>query len=271
MKELLLAAQRNDLTAVKKLLGQASTGTELGKLLEETGMHGCTALYYAAKAGAYEVAYYLLKRGANPNHMTDQNWSALHAACSIHHVMMVRLLLSYQATDLDAHQNPSQFTPLHVVVAQASAYANERKQQDIREVLEILLALHAKTDIKDSKNRTPQEFAKEKGFKHITEILRFNSSLQADRAQTLAMFSDPMMGLLLWSNARQVFEKEEEGIQKVQREKIPCPKGYLPYAWGSVLDPLREQEPNAKPVVAINFEKNDLNITNPNICLYYRK
>lgn len=151
-RSLLDACSENDMTAVRKLLGENSTineGTDDGDSLlslacsagyfelaqvllamsaqvEDRGQkNDCTPLMEAASAGHVDIIELLLKHGADVNAQSSTGNTPLMYACAGGHVAAVKLLLSNGANVEDHNENGH--TPLmeaasagHVAVAKVN-------------------------------------------------------------------------------------------------------------------------------------------------------
>ncbi|XXG98243.1 hypothetical protein Hte_004566 [Hypoxylon texense] len=59
--------------------------------------HSYSPLFYAAQHGQREAAAFLLRNNAQPNLVGDDKWTAIHVACKVGCLSIVRLLIDYQA------------------------------------------------------------------------------------------------------------------------------------------------------------------------------
>jgi ankyrin repeat protein len=93
-KELLGAAEKGDVAAVRMLLDQ-------GASVQQRDREGHTALWLAAYFGRSEVAKALLDKGADPNARGREGWTPLMWAVQQGHAEVVRLLIE-RGADVNA-------------------------------------------------------------------------------------------------------------------------------------------------------------------------
>jgi ankyrin repeat protein len=153
---LLWAATMGNLALMDALLSG-----ELGKKanIHAANKKGRNALHLAAESNHEKMVELLLRRGANPNAVSDGRWTALHNACQAGHVGVVKLLLAYGA-NVNA-QLSNEVTALHW------ACLNGHTQ-----VVELLLERpETNPYVKDSFDMTPMLCAAERHHKDIVKML----------------------------------------------------------------------------------------------------
>lgn len=84
---ILRAAKKNDIDAVRALI-------EAGADVNESGLHGITALMYAAEKNHAELAALLIAHGADVNAKNIMGWTALMKAANKNYVETVTLILA---------------------------------------------------------------------------------------------------------------------------------------------------------------------------------
>ncbi|XP_038211865.1 26S proteasome non-ATPase regulatory subunit 10-like [Zerene cesonia] len=118
-----------------------------------------TPLILAASAGRFEVVRLLVGKGANVNHKTNRNQTALHYASSKGHKEVVKFLIN-----ADANVNSVDVlgaTPLHRAAAQGKT-----------DIVEILLSSpHIKVNLCDSTGNTPLHLACEEEREGVASML----------------------------------------------------------------------------------------------------
>lgn len=105
-KELLWAAEEGKTELAEKIL------KEFPDLVNTKDRDGYTALHKAAYSDHFDLAFVLLKYGADVNARTNMLWTPLHSACKWNNPKIVALLLQNGA-DINARSEGDQ-TPLHI-------------------------------------------------------------------------------------------------------------------------------------------------------------
>ena len=192
---LLIAARQGDADAFTKAL-------KAGAEADGTSPNSYTALGYAAAGGHVELMNQLLAKGANVNRKTRFGKTPLLVAVGSEHIKAIDLLLSKGAS-LDARsdhggssahesvfwQQPkvlahllkkgidvngranNQTTPLHWAVAFMNPN-NPKKNEVMRECIDILLAHKADKTLKGNQGKTAADLAMQKGFADLAKKLK---------------------------------------------------------------------------------------------------
>ncbi|MET3980740.1 ankyrin repeat protein [Mucilaginibacter sp. UYP25] len=121
---------------------------------------GFTALGLASYFGRYDIARYLVLKGADVNRPSDNGYNVypLHSAAAGNFTSTATMLIENGA-DVNVKQQKGT-TPLHSAA-----------QNGNLELLILLLEKGAKTDIRMEGGKLPADLACEKGFDEIAEIL----------------------------------------------------------------------------------------------------
>ncbi len=143
--QLFRAAEKGDLPAVKRLLGQ-------GADVNAKNDKGWASLIFAAKEGNVKLTQILLDKGADVNTRTRQNCTPLMFAVVSNRVDVVKVLLD-RGADVHAKENEKGAQPLHYAANMGNP-----------EIIELLIKHGAKVDAKEDRyNVTPLMSAAEKG------------------------------------------------------------------------------------------------------------
>lgn len=190
--ELIQAVENNDLEKVREILQDTSypinetndkgetplliaaheNYTEAAKLLIEAGADinqqdhiQDSAYLYAGAQGKTEILKYMLEH-AEPNQAVVNRYggNALIPAAEKGHLDNVQLLLADGRVDID-HQNNFGYTAL--IEAVALTDGSVVYQQIVQE----LLAHNANKELRDDSGRTALDYAKEKGYIKMIELL----------------------------------------------------------------------------------------------------
>lgn len=190
--DLIQAVEKNDVEKVQDILQDASypinetnakgetplliathkNYIEIAKLLIEAGadinqqdhIHD-SAYLYAGAQGKTEILQYMLEH-AEPNQMIVNRYggNALIPAAEKGHLHNVKLLLANGQVDID-HQNNFGYTAL--IEAVALTDGSTVYQQIVQE----LLAYNANRELRDNSGKTALDYAKEKGYTKMIELL----------------------------------------------------------------------------------------------------
>lgn len=170
---LMLAARKGDIERAKDLLAAGANvnrannngGTPLmyaalsgrielvelflvnGADVDAAAKNGWTPLMIAASKGFDDIAGALLKAGADANLADVYRWTPLMRASFERRLEIVKLLLSHPGTDPD-RQGENGITALHIAASQG-----------FKDVAELLVAAHARKDIRDRDGMTPYAVA----------------------------------------------------------------------------------------------------------------
>ncbi|MFN7144147.1 MAG: ankyrin repeat domain-containing protein [Myxococcota bacterium] len=187
-------AAEGDLAAVEALV-------EGGADIDARTKAGATPLYLAVRANRYEIARYLLDRGADPDaagtagpplaeavaqgtpemvrllvqrganpRVTDKTGATpLHAAVATGRIELVRALLDggapANATDHAGN------TPLHVLAAKSGRAGG-------LEIARLLVERGARPNARDNEGRTPLGLADTRGAREVAEVLRARGGVE---------------------------------------------------------------------------------------------
>lgn len=156
---IIIATDRNDIAMVKLFLEYGANVNIASDEIDNT------PIMIASVKGYTDIVQVLIEK-SNPD-MTILNGyggTALIPACERGHVDIVKLLL--EKTDVKVnHINKLGWTAL----LEAVVLSNGGKTQ--QEIVRLLLAHGADKNIADKDGITPEEHAKRKGFKELTDIL----------------------------------------------------------------------------------------------------
>ncbi|MEX2200672.1 MAG: ankyrin repeat domain-containing protein [Dongiaceae bacterium] len=154
---LMLATRANDIEAARLLI-------EAGADVNAKDSIGDTPYLYAGAEGRNEILTMALAAGANLRDINRYGGSALIPACHHGHPSTVRILL---ATDIDIdHVNDLGWTALMETVILGDG------GPIYLEILELLLAAGADTDIPDRDGVSPLAHARALGFTDLVRILK---------------------------------------------------------------------------------------------------
>lgn len=151
--QLLTAVAEGKISDVERLL---DTGVDVNY---RTPTIGDTALGYAASMNRLEIAELLLKRGADPNTATNENYSPLQAAAWHGYVDVARLLITAGA-NVNAAETRYGFTPLLAAARSGSI-----------ETVMLLLDAHADRDARTKDGRTVEQVALQYGHINVVKLL----------------------------------------------------------------------------------------------------
>ena len=150
----LSAVTRNDLRTVESLLNQGAVDVNY-----RTPGIGDNALGNASSQNEVEMAMLLLRRGADPNIATEENFTPLLSAAYHGHTEMVRLLIRAGA-NVNAAETRYGFTPL----ASAAQYGHA-------ETVELLLDAGADPTVRVKNGMTAMRLARDHGRTDVVKIL----------------------------------------------------------------------------------------------------
>ncbi|MEO5500358.1 MAG: ankyrin repeat domain-containing protein [Ginsengibacter sp.] len=131
------------------------------ELLNSFSTDGFTPLGLASFFGHLSLVKLLLRRGANPNIASNNQFKVapIHSACAISHLGIVELLLEHDA-DVNAKQMNG-VTPLH-----STCHNGQTK------LSKILLENGAEINAKMDNGQTPLFMAQEKGFQETADLIK---------------------------------------------------------------------------------------------------
>ena len=167
-KELLLAAEKGDLSEVKRLIESgANVNTKTFKIrppgVKGRSTYGRTALLIASREKHKDIVEYLIKNGADVNAKSDRGDTALMFASLVGEKEIVELLINNGA-DVNAKSNKG-FTAL------MRASFDARDDEKHREVIKILIKHGADVNAKSESGNTALKLATESKHKEIADIL----------------------------------------------------------------------------------------------------
>lgn len=160
----LLVATHNNNVQIAKLLIDHDADVNLQDHIQDS------AYLYAAAQGRTQILDYILKHTEpNPKLYNRFGGTALIPAAEKGHLDNVRLLLKDGHVDIN-HQNKSGYTAL--IEAVALRDGSSKYQQ----IVQLLLDYGAKTDLRDNRNQTALDYAKQLGFTQMVNILENSSN-----------------------------------------------------------------------------------------------
>ena len=119
-------------------------------------------LHRAAQDGKEEAALRVLRKGANPNTVSEQGRTALHEVCRFEHVGIAKFLIQQGADPRRADKSGR--TPLHEA-------ADGIRGLDGLQVVQLLLENGAEVEARDMNQRVPLHEAAGQGSAHIVGLL----------------------------------------------------------------------------------------------------
>lgn len=164
--------ETNDKGATPLLIATHKNYIEVAKLLIDAGADinqqdhiQDSAYLYAGAQGKTEILKYMIEQ-AEPNHAVVNRYggNALIPAAEKGHLDNVKVLLEDGKADID-HQNNYGYTAL--IEAVALTDGSLIYQQIVQE----LLAYHANKELRDNYGKTALDYAKEKGYTEMVELL----------------------------------------------------------------------------------------------------
>lgn len=116
-KTLMYAVKNNNLKRVKKLIGSKRSRRARQKLLSKTeGKVRYTALHWAAQKGHYQIARFLIKKGANVNAKSMGSFTPLMVAAAYKQTKVANMLIRSGKSDINVVQSSgcaTGYTALH--------------------------------------------------------------------------------------------------------------------------------------------------------------
>ncbi|WP_419198621.1 ankyrin repeat domain-containing protein [Wolbachia endosymbiont of Rhagoletis cingulata] len=157
-KELLTAVQDGDLNKVEGLANR-------GASLDTKDNNDWTLLHFAASSNKFDIVKFLLDKNANIKAKDVYGNTPLHVAAQYDSKLeIVEFLLDKNASGInDVNNNGS--TPLHVAT-----------QGNKPSTVKLLLNRGARIEVKDSRNRTPLDLAKQEGYTNIVQMIEQRQS-----------------------------------------------------------------------------------------------
>ncbi|KAI9207399.1 ankyrin repeat-containing domain protein [Polychytrium aggregatum] len=116
----LLRAVKNKSLDVAQYLIDIASDDDLANLVNQGDQHGVTPLLSAAQDGSAYFATLLLDKGADINHVDDQNESALLKSAAADSLDIVKVLLERGIADIHARSSATGMTPLFAAVSSGS-------------------------------------------------------------------------------------------------------------------------------------------------------
>ncbi|WP_265028006.1 ankyrin repeat domain-containing protein [Wolbachia endosymbiont (group A) of Calamotropha paludella] len=157
-KGLLTAVQDGDLNKVEGLANR-------GASLDTKDNNDWTLLHFAASSNKFDIVKFLLDKNANIKAKDVYGNTPLHVAAQYDSKLeIVEFLLDKNASGInDVNNNGS--TPLHVAT-----------QGNKPSTVKLLLNRGARIEVKDSRNRTPLDLAKQEGYTNIVQMIEQRQS-----------------------------------------------------------------------------------------------
>jgi ankyrin repeat protein len=128
-----------------------------------------TALTVTAQVGHCGAIEELARRGADPHVATADDYSPLCMAARVRNCSLATLLRMFPSVDVDVARTHDGYTALHRAAANGAA-----------DNVVTLLAADARVGVRDSAGKTPEDWARERGFGAIAEVLASSGSRCVD-------------------------------------------------------------------------------------------
>ncbi len=153
-----LAVIQHNIDAIQIL---ANASANMNELIPINGYFETPLNYVVFHLKNESIAEVLLKNGANPNDISNKNWTPLNSATFNGDIKLVALLLSHGANINQKGSND--WTALH--------YAVRNRNTNI---VKLLLSKGADENQKDKFNRSPYTIAKERKYKDVIFTIKSN-------------------------------------------------------------------------------------------------
>lgn len=155
---LLMATHKNYIEIAKALIDAGADVNQQDRLQDSPYL-------YAGAQGKTEILAYILEK-ATPDHQVYNRYggNALIPAAEKGHLANVKLLLADGKADID-HQNKFGYTALIEAVALTDG------SQLYQQIVQQLLAYNANKELRDNNGMTALDYAKEKGYTKMVELL----------------------------------------------------------------------------------------------------
>ena len=147
------AVENNDFFKLKNVL-------TAGEDVNTCGKYERTALHLAAKTGNTQIAAYLLSNGANVNCKNAHGFTPIYVAAIANNVEVLEKLVNVPTAQIDA-----------VDVGGMSALIASSCNGCRDEIISCLISAGASGTLRDSIGRCALDWAREKGFRSIENLL----------------------------------------------------------------------------------------------------
>ena len=132
---------------------------QAGSEVSTRGSNGWSALMVAAGKGHVEATRLLINAGADVNTVDIYLWTPLHRAAYENRIKVVEVLLEQESIDIHLRDDHGA-TALHHAAGNGNT-----------EIVGLLIASGANTEMVDSDNRTPATYAYDNGHQILAEVL----------------------------------------------------------------------------------------------------
>lgn len=161
------------------------------------GKYGFTPLHEASNEGYFDIVKLLIENGAYLNKTCDiVNWTPLYYAIRNFHKDIIEILIE-SGSNLNAAQNNEE-SPLHMIIDKEKTVKNFLGKFDIMlanlgstnhiyhiptedekiEIIKLLIKNGANLNSKAYNNKTPLQYALDKGYEKIAKLLRSNGATE---------------------------------------------------------------------------------------------
>jgi ankyrin repeat protein len=152
--------------------------------VNDQDVNGKTALHIACEIASVPLVKLLLNYGANPNvptHLDIGYYLPIHKACEKGNREIVEILIR-AGTDLNARNKVGQ-TPLHICVRQKNT-----------ELARVVIMAGCDLDVRDTAGCNASYYAKANGLKEVADMLPPPVSMKAEEALDYHMFVRAVLG-----------------------------------------------------------------------------
>lgn len=187
-------------------------GGDVTYATQETGKDGTTVLHNAAEIGGIEMINWLLDKGMDVNTLsTKLKKTALMIAVERNRLDVVLLLLKRGGMDLINHADVEGWNVLHYATLTASM-----------ELIKVLLICGARTNMRNSQGRLPQEEAIFRGKVEINLLIMSHRSIIVDHLSRIEFLDEELFSRYTShvTKGRSMDELEEEDEEQEGEQKV---------------------------------------------------